>query len=68
MSTPIHPQDAFEELSGLKLAEHSLDTIMDKIARLTKRTITGATGVSVTFVGWDKPTTVAYTAPLALHG
>jgi hypothetical protein len=67
VSTPMQPQDAFEELAGLKLAEHSLDTIMDKIARLTKRTITGATEVSVTFVEWDKPTTVAYTGPLALH-
>jgi hypothetical protein len=38
--TPMQPQDAFEELAGLKLAEHSLDTIMDKIARLTKCTIT----------------------------
>jgi GAF domain-containing protein len=61
------PQDAFEELARITLADHSLDTVMDKVAALTKRTIPGAAEVSVTFVHGGKATTAAYTGALALH-
>ena len=64
--SPAQPQDAFEELGRVTLADNSIDTVMDKVAALTKRTIAGAAEVSVTFVQRGKATTVATTGPLAL--
>ena len=32
-STRTQPQDAFEELARITLADHSLSAVMDKIAR-----------------------------------
>jgi GAF domain-containing protein len=60
------PQDAFEELAGIALADHSMDTVMDKIAFLTKRTIPGATEVSVTLKDEQAAYTVACTGRLAV--
>ena len=61
----LEPNDAFAELGRIVLAEHSLDSVMDTIARLTKRTVPGATDVSVTLVERGKATTVAFTGALA---
>jgi GAF domain-containing protein len=64
---PTQPQQAFEELARITLADHSLDTVMDKIAALTKSTVPGASEVSVTFIERGRPTTVAFTGGLALR-
>ncbi len=64
---PLQPQDAFHELARVTLADHTLDTVMDKVAALTKRTVPGAAEVSVTFVQGEQAATRAYTGPLALH-
>lgn len=64
---PSDPQDAFEELAGLTLADHSVTSVMDKIADLAKRTVPGAAEVSVTFIQDGRATTAAYTGALALH-
>ncbi len=65
--TPLQSQDAFEELARIALADHSLDTVMDKLAALSKRTIPGASEVSVTIVEPGKATTAACTGDLALR-
>ena len=63
---PLEPQDAFEELARIALADHSVDSVMDTIASLIKRTIPGASEASVTFVEKGVPRTVAFTGPLAV--
>lgn len=60
------PQDAFEELARLALADHSLESVMEKVAALAKRTVPGASEVSVTLVERSHPRTVAFTGELAL--
>ena len=63
----IEPQDAFAELARITLADHSLDSVMERIATLTKTTL-GLNGeVSVTLVERGKPSTVAQTGALALE-
>lgn len=64
---PVQPQTAFEELSRITLADHDLTTVMDKIADLTRRTVPGASAVSVTLVERGKAATAAYRGDLALH-
>jgi GAF domain-containing protein len=65
MSDTPPAADAFAELARITLSEQSLDTVMDTIARLTKRTIPGAAEVSVTIVERGKAKTVAFTGRLA---
>ena len=65
MSDPLQPQDAFAELAGITLADHSLERVMEKIAQLTKQAVPGADEVSVTLVERGRPSTVATTGPLA---
>ncbi len=69
MSKPqsVQPQDAFEELARITLADNTLDSVMDKVAALTKRALPGASEVSVTIVKRGKATTAACTGQLALH-
>ena len=64
-SDAVQPQDAFAELAGITLPEQSLDTVMDTVARLIKRTIRGAAEVSVTIVERGQAKTVASTGRLA---
>lgn len=61
----VQPQDAFGELARIALADHSVDSVMDKIAALTKRAVPGAHEVSVTLVEGGTVKTVAFTEPLA---
>lgn len=63
----IEPHQAFAELANIALADHSLDSVMEQVAALTKRTLAGAAEVSVTLVERGKATTAAYTGPLALQ-
>jgi hypothetical protein len=51
----MQPQDAFAELAKITLSEQSLDSVMATIASLTKRTVPGASEVSVTMVERGTP-------------
>jgi GAF domain-containing protein len=68
MTTPEHiqPQDAFAELAKITLADHSLSHVMEKVAALAKRTIPGASEVSVTLLDRGHASTVAFTGQLAI--
>jgi GAF domain-containing protein len=66
-SRPLDPHEAFDELARITLADHSMDSVMDTIARLTKRTVPGASEVSVTVVERGEATSAAFTGPLALR-
>ena len=61
------PQDAFDELGRIALADHSMATVMDKVAALTKATLVGADEVSVTLLERGRAKTVAFTGPVAIH-
>ncbi|MBQ0991040.1 GAF and ANTAR domain-containing protein [Micromonospora sp. H61] len=62
----MDPHEAFAELGRIRLADVDIDTLLDKIAQLAKRTIPGASEVSVTLLHDNKPQTAAFTGALAL--
>ena len=66
-SSSLQPQDAFEQLARVTLADHSMTSVMDRIAALAKRTVPGADEVSVTLVEKGRASTVAFTGELAVH-
>lgn len=63
---PLEPYKAFAELGRIRIADINLDTLLDKIAQLAKRTLAGANEVSVTLLHANKPQTAAFTGELAL--
>ncbi|MEV6629721.1 GAF and ANTAR domain-containing protein [Actinoplanes sp. NPDC051470] len=62
----MEPADAFALLGRIKLSETDLDGVFAKIADLAKRTIPGASEVSVTLVENQDAHTPALTGELAL--
>jgi GAF domain-containing protein len=60
-------RDPFEELAALRLAEHTLESVLETVARLTKQTVPGADEVSVTVLDGARATTAACTGDLALE-
>jgi GAF domain-containing protein len=62
----MDPYDAFSELGRIRLADIDIDTLLDKIAHLAKRSIPGASEVSVTLLHGNTPVTAAFTGELAL--
>jgi GAF domain-containing protein len=62
---PMRPSEAFAELGGIRLADIDIDALLDKIAQLAKRTIPGASEVSVTLLHGNQPQTAAFTGELA---
>lgn len=63
--TTTQPQTAFDELARITLADHSLESVMGKIAELTKTTVPGADDVSVTMIENGRPRTIACTGAVA---
>ena len=63
---PMDPYEAFSELSRIRLADIDIDILLEKIAQLAKRTIPGASEVSVTLLHGNSPQTAAFTGELAL--
>jgi GAF domain-containing protein len=57
---------AFEQLASLELSAHSLHSVFQTVADLTKRVMPGQIEASVTLLTRDEPTTVVYTGQLAL--
>ena len=66
-STLTSPQAAFEQLALIVLADHSLETVMERVAALTRSTVPGAAAVSVTFVEHGTARTVAFSGQLAVE-
>ena len=62
----LQPQSAFDDLARLTLADHSLESVMSKIAQLVKQTVSGVDEASVTLVEDGRAQTVAFTGALAM--
>jgi GAF domain-containing protein len=60
-------QLAFDELGRMSLAEHSLESVLQKVTDLAARVLPGEAVTSVTIVGDGRPSTVAASGPLALE-
>jgi GAF domain-containing protein len=63
---PMEPHEAFAELGRIRLADVTIDALLDRVAQLAKRAIPGASEVSVTLLHGDSPQTAAFTGELAL--
>jgi GAF domain-containing protein len=66
-SEPLDPTAAFAELGRIKLSETNLDQVLFRVAELAKRTLPGASEVSVTLIRGDNAYTAAFTGALAVH-
>ncbi|MBG6105659.1 GAF and ANTAR domain-containing protein [Micromonospora vinacea] len=64
--SPTDPADAFAELGRIKLAETSLDDVLQRVAELAKRVLPVPVEVSVTLVRGGTGHTAAFTHELAL--
>ena len=62
----MDPQEAFAELGRIRLADVTIDTLLERIAQLAKRAVPGASEVSVTLLHGNNPQTAAFTGELAL--
>ena len=62
---PMTLTEAFAELGGIRSAEVDVDTLLDRITQVSKRSIAGAGEVSVTLVQDDRGHTAASTGELA---
>ena len=62
----MEPADAFAQLGRIKLSETDLNGVFQQVADLAKRTIPGASEVSVTLVKDKNAHTPAFTGELAL--
>jgi GAF domain-containing protein len=63
---PMDPAEAFAQLGRIKLSDTNVDGVMNTIAALAKRSIPGASEVSVTLVRGKDAHTAAFTGDLAL--
>jgi GAF domain-containing protein len=63
---PAATMDAIAELGSIVLAEHDLAEVLAQVALSAKRSVPGATDVSVTFLESGGPSTVASTGEFAL--
>jgi GAF domain-containing protein len=60
-------QRAFEELGRMSFAEHSLDSLLQRVTDLAARVVPGARETSVTIVRGRNASTVAASGPLSLQ-
>ncbi|MEV6844589.1 GAF and ANTAR domain-containing protein [Actinoplanes sp. NPDC051411] len=63
----LDPLDAFGQLARIKFNETDVDGVLHQIATLAKRTVPGATEVSVTLVREKGPHTAAFTGEMAVE-
>jgi GAF domain-containing protein len=66
-TSPADARAALDELSRTALAEHTLESVMQKVAELCKRAIPGVEEASVTMIEDGVPATVACTGQLAVE-
>jgi hypothetical protein len=64
-TTDVAAQPAFDELGRLSFAEHSLDSVVDKVTELAARFLPGEPVTSVTIVAGGRARTVASSDQLA---
>jgi GAF domain-containing protein len=64
---PLDPSAAFAQLGRIKLSDTDLNGVLQTIAGLAKRTIPGASEVSVTLIHGKGAYTAAFTGDLALN-
>jgi GAF domain-containing protein len=64
---PMDPMAAFAHLGQIKLADNDLQTVLQTIADLAKRTIPGIDEVSVTLLRDNEPHTAAFTGEVAMQ-
>ena len=64
--SPVEAGDAFEQLAGIALAEHSLHSVLQTVCDLTRDVMPGEVESSVSLLVGGKATTVVHTAQLAL--
>jgi len=57
---------AFEQLGSVAFSEHSLHSVLQAVADLTKQVMPGSIEASISLLVADKATTVVYTGQLAL--
>ena len=62
---PANAAEALEHLGRLSLREHSMGSLLQTVAELTKTVMPGDTEASVTLLVKDSPTTVVSTGQLA---
>ncbi|MCZ2828647.1 GAF and ANTAR domain-containing protein [Modestobacter sp. VKM Ac-2986] len=69
MTRPTHEDDlaqlAFDELGRMSFADHSLESVLQKVTDLAARVLPGEPATSVTIVDAGRATTVAASHPLA---
>jgi GAF domain-containing protein len=63
---PVAVQTAFDELGRLSFAEHSLESVLQRVTELATQVLPGEPVTSVTIVDRGKPMTVASSGELAL--
>ncbi|GLY97921.1 GAF and ANTAR domain-containing protein [Actinoplanes sp. NBRC 103695] len=63
---PLDPTAAFAELGRIRLSETNLDQVLARVAGLAKRSVPGASEVSVTLIRGDDAHTAAFTGLLAV--
>jgi GAF domain-containing protein len=64
---PLDLNEAFAEIGRIDFADNDLETVLTRVSELAKRTIPGASEVSVSLVRDNRATTAAFTGDLALH-
>jgi transcriptional regulator with GAF, ATPase, and Fis domain len=57
---------ALQELARVVLADETLESVLDRLARIAKRIVPGAEEVSMTLIRDDRPFTIVQTGQLAL--
>jgi hypothetical protein len=62
----VDVQPAFDELGRISFAEHSLESVVQKVTALAARVLPGEPMTSVTIVQGGRPSTVASSGQLAL--
>ena len=60
-------QTAFDELGRLSFAEHSLESVLQRVTELAAGVLPGEPVISMTILAGDRPSTVAATGDLAQH-
>jgi GAF domain-containing protein len=58
---------AFDELGRLSFAEHSLESVLQRVTELAAGVLPGEPVISMTILAGDRPSTVAATGDLAQH-
>jgi len=70
MSSPagpsMSPRQAIEQLGVLPLADHSVHSVLQIVADLSRQVLPDAAEVSVSLLTEGRPSTVVYTGQLAL--